>query len=249
MAAARRGRARRPALAGGGAHRRHPDGGTAGGGRSSRPTSWSPPRSRCSSCSRRSRGGGPAPRAHGDRRRDPRPVRRQARRPPGAVAGTAASTWSATTGGSCSGSGCRPRCGRWRWPAGCWWVTGPLPAADRRQRAARPGPADRGAGGRAGRGVHQRAVGRRSTTGWRRWPAAHRSTIVFVNTRRLVERVAMHLGERLGAEAVAAHHGSLSRARRFQAEQRLKARRAEGDRGHRLAGAGHRRRRGRPGAA
>jgi ATP-dependent helicase Lhr and Lhr-like helicase len=51
----------------------------------------------------------------------------------------------------------------------------------------------------------------------------HRSTIVFVNTRRLVERVAMHLGERLGQEAVAAHHGSLSRARRFQAEQRLKA--------------------------
>jgi ATP-dependent Lhr-like helicase len=52
---------------------------------------------------------------------------------------------------------------------------------------------------------------------------AHRSTIVFVNTRRLVEKVAMHLGERLGAEAVAAHHGSLSRARRFQAEQRLKS--------------------------
>ena len=51
----------------------------------------------------------------------------------------------------------------------------------------------------------------------------HRSTIVFVNTRRLVEKVAMHLGERLGAEAVAAHHGSLSRARRFQAEQRLKS--------------------------
>jgi ATP-dependent Lhr-like helicase len=51
----------------------------------------------------------------------------------------------------------------------------------------------------------------------------HRSTLVFVNTRRLVERVAHHLGERLGTEAVAAHHGSLSRARRFDAEQRLKA--------------------------
>ena len=50
----------------------------------------------------------------------------------------------------------------------------------------------------------------------------HRSTIVFVNTRRLVERVALHLGERLGNETVAAHHGSLSRARRFEAEQRLK---------------------------
>ena len=51
----------------------------------------------------------------------------------------------------------------------------------------------------------------------------HRSTIVFVNTRRLVERLALHLGERLGADAVAAHHGSLSRARRFSAEQRLKS--------------------------
>ncbi len=51
----------------------------------------------------------------------------------------------------------------------------------------------------------------------------HRSTIVFVNTRRLVERVALHLGQRLGAQAVAAHHGSLSRARRFDAEQRLKS--------------------------
>jgi ATP-dependent Lhr-like helicase len=50
----------------------------------------------------------------------------------------------------------------------------------------------------------------------------HRSTLVFVNTRRLVERVAHHLGERLGTDVVAAHHGSLSRARRFDAEQRLK---------------------------
>jgi len=52
---------------------------------------------------------------------------------------------------------------------------------------------------------------------------AHRSTLVFVNTRRLVERVTRHLAERLGAERVAAHHSSLSRARRFEAEQRLKS--------------------------
>ena len=52
---------------------------------------------------------------------------------------------------------------------------------------------------------------------------AHRSTLVFVNTRRLVERVTRHLAERLGAERVAAHHSSLSRARRFDAEQRLKS--------------------------
>jgi ATP-dependent Lhr-like helicase len=51
----------------------------------------------------------------------------------------------------------------------------------------------------------------------------HRSTIVFVNTRRLVERMSMHLGERLGVETVAAHHGSMSRERRHKAETRLKA--------------------------
>ncbi|MEO8214314.1 MAG: DEAD/DEAH box helicase, partial [Myxococcales bacterium] len=52
---------------------------------------------------------------------------------------------------------------------------------------------------------------------------AHRSTLVFVNTRRLVERVAHRLGERLGEDQVAAHHGSLSRERRHKAEKRLKA--------------------------
>ena len=50
----------------------------------------------------------------------------------------------------------------------------------------------------------------------------HRSTLVFVNTRRLAERVAMHLGERIGEELVAAHHGSLSRKIRLAAERRLK---------------------------
>jgi ATP-dependent Lhr-like helicase len=54
----------------------------------------------------------------------------------------------------------------------------------------------------------------------------HRSTLVFVNTRRLAERVAHHLEERLqdlGADAVAAHHGSLSRQIRLSAEERLKS--------------------------
>jgi ATP-dependent Lhr-like helicase len=51
---------------------------------------------------------------------------------------------------------------------------------------------------------------------------SHRTTIVFVNTRRLVERVARHLSERLGEAVVAAHHGSLSKERRLDAEQRLK---------------------------
>ncbi|MDE1176111.1 MAG: DEAD/DEAH box helicase [Edaphobacter sp.] len=51
----------------------------------------------------------------------------------------------------------------------------------------------------------------------------HRSTLVFVNTRRLVERIAFALAERLGPENVAAHHGSLSRTLRLDAEQRLKS--------------------------
>lgn len=51
----------------------------------------------------------------------------------------------------------------------------------------------------------------------------HRTTLVFVNTRRLSERVARHLAERLGEEKVAAHHGSLSKERRRDAEERLKA--------------------------
>jgi ATP-dependent Lhr-like helicase len=51
----------------------------------------------------------------------------------------------------------------------------------------------------------------------------HRSTLVFVNTRRLSERMAHHLGERLGKDAVAAHHGSLSRKLRLAAEKKLKA--------------------------
>jgi ATP-dependent Lhr-like helicase len=53
--------------------------------------------------------------------------------------------------------------------------------------------------------------------------AAHRSTLVFVNTRRMCERLAMHLGERLGAELVSSHHGSLSKEKRLEAESRLKA--------------------------
>ncbi|UGB45688.1 DEAD/DEAH box helicase [Frateuria edaphi] len=50
----------------------------------------------------------------------------------------------------------------------------------------------------------------------------HRTTLVFVNTRRMAERAARHLAERLGKEAVAAHHGSLAKELRLDAEQRLK---------------------------
>src|SRR5881296_911556 len=50
----------------------------------------------------------------------------------------------------------------------------------------------------------------------------HRTTLVFVNTRRLAERVTLHLSERLGAEHVTSHHGSLSKEKRLAAETRLK---------------------------
>ena len=52
--------------------------------------------------------------------------------------------------------------------------------------------------------------------------ASHGTTLVFVNTRRLVERVSHQLAERMGEEAVVAHHGSLSRAIRLAAEEKLK---------------------------
>ncbi|MEM7052290.1 MAG: DEAD/DEAH box helicase [Acidobacteriota bacterium] len=52
---------------------------------------------------------------------------------------------------------------------------------------------------------------------------AHTTTLVFVNTRRLAERVARHLAERLGNDAITSHHGSLAKEKRLDAEQRLKA--------------------------
>ena len=52
---------------------------------------------------------------------------------------------------------------------------------------------------------------------------AHRTTLVFVNTRRMAERVARHLSELIGKDVVTAHHGSLAKERRLQAEQRLKS--------------------------
>jgi len=51
----------------------------------------------------------------------------------------------------------------------------------------------------------------------------HKTTLVFVNTRRLAERVARHLADRLGDDVVTAHHGSLSKERRLDAEHRLKS--------------------------
>ena len=50
----------------------------------------------------------------------------------------------------------------------------------------------------------------------------HKTTLVFVNTRRMAERIARQLSERLGEDAVTAHHGSLSKEKRLDAETRLK---------------------------
>ena len=68
----------------------------------------------------------------------------------------------------------------------------------------------------------------------------HRSTLVFVNTRRLAERVAHHLAERLGEDQVVSHHGSLSRKIRLHAEERLKTGRDACGRRHRVVGVRHR---------
>src|SRR5262245_38215959 len=51
---------------------------------------------------------------------------------------------------------------------------------------------------------------------------AHRTTLIFVNTRRLAERVTRQLSDRLGQDQVTAHHGSLAKELRLDAEQRLK---------------------------
>jgi ATP-dependent helicase Lhr and Lhr-like helicase len=52
--------------------------------------------------------------------------------------------------------------------------------------------------------------------------AEHRTTLIFVNTRRHAERIARHLSERIGEELVTAHHGSMAKELRFDAESRLK---------------------------
>jgi ATP-dependent Lhr-like helicase len=53
--------------------------------------------------------------------------------------------------------------------------------------------------------------------------AAHRTTLIFVNTRRLAERVTRHLSELVGEDAITSHHGSLARKHRLDAERRLKS--------------------------
>ena len=91
-------------------------------------------------------------------------------------------------------------------------------------------------------------VGRRLGTGLHRsstsWSAQHRTTLIFVNTRRMAERVrAKHLSERLGKEAVAAHHGSLAEGTAPRCRAAPEARRAARAGRDRVARARHRHRR------
>jgi ATP-dependent Lhr-like helicase len=53
--------------------------------------------------------------------------------------------------------------------------------------------------------------------------AEHRTTLIFVNTRRMAERVTRHLSERIGEQNITSHHGSLAREQRLTAERRLKS--------------------------
>ena len=171
-------------------------------------------------------------------------VERQARRAPGAVARAAGRTVGAAAAAAHRplGDAAADR-GR---GARCW-------SAPARSRAA----AMRSTSGHrraldlalelprlaARRGDVQRGVGRDLRPA-RRLIRAHRTTLVFVNTRRLAERVARHLAERLGEER---GHGPprqpVAGARGSTRETRLKDGPAQGAGGHRVAGAGHRHRR------
>ena len=99
-----------------------------------------------------------------------------------------------------------------------------------------PRPRARAAAGAARGGDVGQRVAARSTTGWRSSSNEHRTTLVFVNTRRLAERVARHLAERLGDGRVdRASRQPRSRDRGSTAEAAAEARRAQGARRDRVA--------------
>ena len=70
----------------------------------------------------------------------------------------------------------------------------------------------------------------------------HRTTLIFVNTRRLAEKVAFHLAERFEDDSIAAHHGSLSREIRLETGRAAQNRRRQGSCGHSITGTGDRHR-------
>ena len=190
--------------------------------------------------------------AHGDRRRDPRRGRRQARLAPGAVARAA--------GGSRARSmaAASPRIGLSATQRPIEEVARFLVGAGGRRRSSRScAIVDVGHRRRLDLGVEVPASSPleavMSNEVWEEvydriaeLVRAHRTTLVFVNTRRLAERATRHLAERLGEERVASHHGSLSKRAAARGRAAPEGRRARGAGRHRLARAGDRHRRRRP---
>ena len=182
-------------------------------------------------------------RAHRHRRRDSRGGGRQARRAPGALPRAAGRRWCARAGRSaCSGSASRPPCGRSRPRRGSWSARrGRCPRSSTWASAATwtsPSRCSRDELGAVCTNEQWEEIYDRVAELAR----AHRSTLVFVNTRRLVERVDPPPGRapRRGARwprTTAASAG----ARRFDAEQRLKAGELCAGGRDRLARARHRR--------
>ena len=194
-----------------------------------RRTSWSRPRSR-STPHRGALAGDAKDRARRDRRRDPRraPVapRRASRafaRAPGPRAGA-----------SCSASGCPLR----RSPSTKWsgQPRNPLSIVDKATSA----DYDRGRSAELPlEAVMSHEVWKEIYDRLVSLIESHRTTLASVNTRRLAERMAHQLSERLGAEYVAAHHGSLARKEaRLDAEERLRSGKLKVLAGTRVAGAG-----------
>ena len=158
--------------------------------------------------------------AHGDRRRNPRHGAEQARRASGAVAGAAGRPVRRQAGAHRPVGDAEPDRGRSRI---CWAA----PPTSRRARSSIPAISARA--NWCWKCPHSPLEAVMSAEVWQqvydrlaRLIEAHRTTLVFVNTRRMAERVARQLSERLGEQAVTAHHGSMAKEQRLSAEQRLK---------------------------
>ena len=116
-------------------------------------------------------------------------------------------------------------------------MTRPIPVRRARRRRRRSAPATPTPAARARSSASSRRAScptRRSASGRRSMPScsrdvrAHRSTIVFVNSRGLCERLAQRLNELAGEELVRAHHGSIAHEQRREIEEALKAGRLRG---------------------
>ncbi len=200
-------------------------------------------------------------RRDGHRRRGARRRRHQARHPSGAQ--PRAPRLPAARSRR-SASACRRRCGRWRTSArflgGAQPVTVVAAPADKpfdlSHRGAGRGPRRASASRRAGAERQRRgrrgaapASGRTSRSALLELIRAHRSTIVFANSRRLAERLCARLNELAGEELARAHHGSVSREQRAEIEEALKRGPHAGGRRDVVARARHRHGRGRSGRA